>query len=98
MHKVTFCFRDDSLESINDLRNRGGYMTNGEVVERALCLLLTIEEMAAKGYSQVVLRHPVKNDYYLVDFVSRYTDSACEKPTPSYNGFWSKVKQFFWGK
>jgi hypothetical protein len=54
---------------LNDLRAQTGHATNGDVIQAALSLLLTIHEKHKQGMTELIVRNPNNpNAYYKIDF------------------------------
>ncbi|MBE0656243.1 MAG: hypothetical protein IH602_01055 [Bryobacteraceae bacterium] len=56
--RIVFSFDQRSRDSLIRVTDRGGYPSMGATIRDALHLLETLQDQAAEGFSQVIVRKP----------------------------------------
>jgi hypothetical protein len=56
--RVVFTFDDNSLESLKQIQHRGDYVSMGTAVRDAVQLSEVLQDQAADGFTEIVLRNP----------------------------------------
>jgi hypothetical protein len=56
--RVVFSFDENSLSALNTVKKRGGFTSLGSAVRESIQLNEFLQDQAAKGFSEIVLRDP----------------------------------------
>ena len=64
--RVVFTFDEDSLAGLEEIREDGNYSGLAETVRDSLQITRSLQKLAKRGYSQIIVRDPVTEEERLL--------------------------------